>query len=277
MAVDGQMAPTYRQLADHLIGRCPVGIPPHWVAIAGGPGSGKSTLAEAVAELINEANGSERAVVLPMDGFHYSRAELRALDPPEASEYLPRRGAPWTFDAAACFECFKAAKREGEATLPTYSRIKSDPVPGGVQLKKHHSIVLVEGVRLAHAKSQKAREHSLLLHPFFSHCVLRLTSLRPSCRSSAPQNYLLGAQGEEARWAPLAELWDEKWFIKCRDPAAQRSRLIARHLETWNEEKAAHWGTGQDGAAARADANDVLNMELIAPSERLADRVIESI
>ena len=31
------------------------------------------------------------------------------------------------------------------------------------------------------------------------------------------------------------------------------------------------------GAAARADANDVLNMELIAPSEKFADVSIESV
>ena len=144
-APDGAMAPTYKLLAKHLLSRESSSGKPHWVCIAGGPGSGKSTLAEAVCALINEESGVERAVVLPMDGFHYSRAQLRELDPPDASEYLPRRGAPWTFDAKLCYECFSAAKRTGEASLPTYSRIKSDPVPGGVQLKPTHDIVLVEG------------------------------------------------------------------------------------------------------------------------------------
>ena len=48
-------------------------------------------------------------------------------------------------------------------------------------------------------------------------------------------------------------------------------------LETWNEQKAAFWGPGEEGAAARADANDVLNMELIAVCEQYADQVIESV
>ena len=87
-------------------------------------------------------------------------------------------------------------------------------------------------------------------------------------------NYLLL---DDERWAPLAALWDERWFVRCASAAEQRKRLIARHLETWSEAKAAFWGEGEAGAAARADANDVLNMELIAPSQKHADLTIESL
>lgn len=238
MAPDASMAATYKTLADHLLSRGATVGAPHWVCIAGGPGSGKSTLGAAVAQLVNEQCGEERCVVLPMDGFHYSRAELMALEDQaglERDTYLKRRGAPWTFDAKLCYQSLSAAKKAGEAVLPTYSREKSDPVPGGVELKRTHSIVLVEG------------------------------------------NYLLMNELDEGRWAPCMELWDERWFIKCADPAVQRRRLILRHLETWNEEKAARWGAGEQGAAARADANDVLNMELIADSEQYAERIIESL
>ena len=76
LAPDGAMRPTYAELAKHLLDLKPNGRP-HWVCVAGGPGSGKSTLGAAVADLVNEQCGEERAVVLPMDGFHYSRAELR--------------------------------------------------------------------------------------------------------------------------------------------------------------------------------------------------------
>ena len=37
------------------------------------------------------------------------------------------------------------------------------------------------------------------------------------------------------------------------------------------------WGAGEAGAAARADANDVLNMLLIAPSAKFADLTVESL
>ena len=76
---------------------------------------------------------------------------------------------------------------------------------------------------------------------------------------------------------PLDDLWDERWFVKCADREEQRRRLIARHLETWNDEKVARWGAGAAGAAARADANDVLNMDLVAPCAEYADLVVESL
>ena len=72
-------------------------------------------------------------------------------------------------------------------------------------------------------------------------------------------------------------MWDERWYIECASADEQRRRLISRHLETWNDEKAARWGAGEAGAAARADANDVLNMQLIAPSAQFADLTVESL
>ena len=65
------------------------------------------------------------------DQFMTALSELKATD--EASIYTKLCAA------------LTAAKRSGEATLPTYSRELSDPVPGGVQLKKTHRCVLVEG------------------------------------------------------------------------------------------------------------------------------------
>jgi pantothenate kinase len=231
------MAATYDRLAARLLDRLSM-IPnvdgrTWWVGIAGGPGAGKSTLAEAVCARVNKAAGAEISVVLPMDGFHYSRARLRELDPPDAAAYLPRRGALWTFDAELLCAALARAKSTGEASLPTYSRVLSDPVPGGVELRKIHRCVLVEG------------------------------------------NYLLMKQ--DTKWAPLMELWDETWFVSCQSEAEQRRRLIARHLETWNEEKARRWGEGEAGAAARADANDVKNMRLIAPCAQHADLQIDSV
>jgi pantothenate kinase len=241
-AIDAKMHPTYHALAQHLLASSNPERA-HWVAIAGGPGSGKSTLAAAVAAIVNEEAGEQCCVVLPMDGFHYSRAQLRELDPPSSASYLPRRGAPWTFDAEGCYKCLAAAKRTNEAVLPTYSRELSDPVPGGARLDKSHRIVLVEGNYLLMREPLGAEEFT----------------------------------AEGARWGVIDEIWDERWFLKCTDAAAQRRRLIRRHLETWNDEKAERWGPGEVGAAARADANDVLNMDIIAPCEAFADRVIESI
>lgn len=168
-----------------------------------------------------------------MDGFHYSKKELQELDPPNGESFLRRRGAPWTMNAELCFEQLHQARVNRCATLPTYSREISDPVPGGVSLLKSHRIVLVEGL------------------------------------------YLLWAH--DPRWKPLQELWDERWFLKCPIRDVQRERLIHRSLKTWSEAKAKVWGAGREGVVARVDANDSLNMDIVAESEQYADVIIHSI
>lgn len=87
----------------------------HWVCLAGGPGAGKSTLSAAVAKRVNElSNQSDFAVVLPMDGFHYSRKQLKEISEKSGSstfdELLARRGSQWTFDATAICEALTNAR-----------------------------------------------------------------------------------------------------------------------------------------------------------------------
>ena len=56
------------------------------------------------------------------------RAQLKELDPPDARSFLPRRGAPHTFDAEELAKQLIDARQSGEASLPVYSRELSDPV-----------------------------------------------------------------------------------------------------------------------------------------------------
>ena len=91
-------------------------------------------------------------------------------------------------------------------------------------------------------------------------------------------NYLLSWR--DSRWQPLQanNVFDEKWYISCKDLADQRARLVRRHLETWSEEKTKMWGSGEQGAGAKADANDMLNVVWIDEmSKGYADLTIESI
>lgn len=249
MSDDSNMQSTYQSLADRLMERYLSSTDLQnnqlFVCVAGGPGSGKSTLSSAVAELINEKmmqnqdDGAEAAVVLPMDGFHYSRSQLQSMGESNTCQYtyeelLARRGAPWTFDAERCIAAFSAARKNGEANLPVYSRVKSDPVKNGVQLLETTKIVLLEG------------------------------------------NYLLSYK--DPRWAPLKDLFDETWYISCKSVSDQRQRLVLRHLETWSEEKTKMWGAGEEGAGAKADANDMLNAQWIDEMSReFADLIVESL
>lgn len=68
---------------------------PFLVGIVGIPGSGKSTRAEIVLELL----GPERAMVMPMGGFHLELSRL--AESPNAKDLIYRLGAPDTFDSFA--------------------------------------------------------------------------------------------------------------------------------------------------------------------------------
>ncbi len=252
--VDRNMLRTYDALAARLIDRYEKDAACEdlrnnqlFVCVAGGPGSGKSTLSTAVALRINERMQTEgkdevpAAVVLPMDGFHYSRSQMKAMESSSNNGYtydelLARRGAPWTFDAEGCVAAFTRARETGIASLPVYSRVKSDPVPDGVQLHPGTKIVLLEG------------------------------------------NYLLAWNDE--RWAPLQSnrVFDETWYITCKLLEDQRDRLVKRHLETWSDKKTKMFGEGALGAGAKADSNDMKNLEWIEEmSRKHADYVIESL
>lgn len=129
-----------RGLADELRARGDAsGRAQYWVGIAGGAGSGKSTLARAV----GDALGNDVAIVLPMDGFHLSRAQLDSLSDPAHGH--ARRGAPFTFDAARFVATVAALRASGEGAWPSFDHAVGDPVEGDIRLGRAQRIVLVEG------------------------------------------------------------------------------------------------------------------------------------
>ncbi len=119
------------------------------IALAGLPGSGKSTVAARLADAVNAHAGAGAMVALSMDGFHLTRAELaRFADPAEA---MKRRGAPWTFDAAAMAQRLIDLREPGTAvTWPDFDHGVGDPVADAITVLPSTRIVLIEGLYLLH-------------------------------------------------------------------------------------------------------------------------------
>ena len=103
------------------------------LGITGAPGAGKSKLSAALAA---EVPGT---VVVPMDGFHRTTAELIARG------WVAERGTPRTFDAAA-FVALLRRLRAGEAVrAPDFDRSREEPVPDAIDVATDARLVVVEG------------------------------------------------------------------------------------------------------------------------------------
>ena len=111
------------------------------VGLAGPPGAGKTTTAAAAVELL-ERRGV-RAVAVPMDGYHYTRAELDAM--PNAREAHEKRGAHWTFDAERFARDLEASSKAETFSFPGFDHAMGDPTPNGAVVTREHRVVIVEG------------------------------------------------------------------------------------------------------------------------------------
>ncbi|MEU2263160.1 nucleoside/nucleotide kinase family protein [Streptomyces sp. NPDC019645] len=148
------MDPSIEQLTDRARRLARPGAR-HLLGIAGPPGAGKSTLA---AELVGRL-GPERAVLVPMDGFHLAGAELERLG------RARRKGAPDTFDAAG-YAALLTRLRSPEAGTAVYAsafdRALEEPVAGSIPVGPDVPLVVTEGNYLLHDDGPWSRIRALL-------------------------------------------------------------------------------------------------------------------
>jgi pantothenate kinase len=104
--------------------------------ITGPPGGGKSTLASAVAEALGD-----RAVLVGMDGFHLSQAELVRLGRRD------RMGALDTFDGAGYVALLRRLRDASEEVVyaPEFRRSIEEPIAGAVAVTRDVPLVITEG------------------------------------------------------------------------------------------------------------------------------------
>ena len=103
------------------------------LGITGAPGAGKSRLAAAVASAVLGA------VVVPMDGFHRTTAELAAHG------WVAERGTPRTFDADAYVALLRTLRRGEGVRAPAFDRSREEPVPDAITVPANARLVITEG------------------------------------------------------------------------------------------------------------------------------------
>ena len=84
------------------------------------------------------------AAVVSMDGYHHPRAYPDSL--PNLEEAYIRRGAPWTFDAAAVVALVESCRvHGGDVLVPTFDHAVKDPVANGLLVPSTARIILFDG------------------------------------------------------------------------------------------------------------------------------------
>lgn len=111
------------------------------LGITGVPGAGKSTLAELLVKNINSILHKEKAILIPMDGYHYHNDILIEKG------LLPLKGIPQTFDAQRFVRLIQeiASGNNEKLYCPSYNRALHNPVEDSILIEDTHKIIIIEG------------------------------------------------------------------------------------------------------------------------------------
>ncbi len=107
------------------------------LGITGPPGAGKTTLSHAVVDAL----GPQRAVLVPMDGFHLGDPTLVAWGRRD------RKGAPDTFDADGFVALLRRLREQREAYVhaPDFDRALEASLGSAIPVAREVPLVVTEG------------------------------------------------------------------------------------------------------------------------------------
>ncbi|KAH8915264.1 hypothetical protein BT69DRAFT_1356817 [Atractiella rhizophila] len=194
------------------------------LAISGTPGAGKTVLTSFLAENLNAkwrsaGNEGELCVVVGVDGWHHTRAELDVF--PDPSEAHRRRGALFTFNGPSYLRFVTSLRSDTTSSAPSFSHSLKDPVEDAIAIKPlpEHKLVILEGLWTT----------------------------------------MGGEGEGIKEWAEAASLCDERWVVLPtpiskggEGEEGIRERLIARHVRTGV-------APSLEEATIRADTSDIPN------------------
>lgn len=195
----------------------------------------------------SDSNTRDIAFVLPMDGFHLTRAQLSAMPNSEEAHY--RRGAAFTFNAQGYLklvEKLSKAIEPGSRTIwaPSFDHATKDPVENDISIPRTARVVIIEGLYVG------------LTYP-------------PSKDDDSSKD---SKEADKSRWTEACELLDEVWLISVPIPVATE-RVAKRNFK-------AGLSPSLEAAFKRTVENDMQNAREILdylPGEDKLTEKIESI
>jgi pantothenate kinase len=111
------------------------------LGITGYPGAGKSTVAGWLAEGVNKRMKTAPAIVVPMDGYHYSNERLTEM------ALLHLKGIPETFDSQAFVALLRELRTVSNRNVycPLFDRSIEASIERGIVIEPRHRLCIVDG------------------------------------------------------------------------------------------------------------------------------------
>jgi type I pantothenate kinase len=139
---------------------------PFLIGLAGSVAVGKSTASRALRELLSRWPHHPRVEVVTTDGFLHPTAVL------EKRGLMARKGFPESYDVRALVACVRDLKAgKDRVTIPVYSHLVYDVVPGERKAIDRADIVIVEGLNVLQAGPVADGQPRVFVSDFFDFTV----------------------------------------------------------------------------------------------------------
>jgi pantothenate kinase len=98
---------------------------------------GKSTVAKRLQNIL------DKCVVVPMDGYHYTKSELNNFENPQLA--FDRRGCEWTFNGPKFVQDVSLLKQNKFGMFPSFDHSIGDPIENDIKVSNDDKFILIEG------------------------------------------------------------------------------------------------------------------------------------
>ena len=113
----------------------------YMLGVTGCPGAGKSTVSEWLVNGVNEKLPDRPAMVVPMDGFHFSNEQLKEM------KLLEFKGIPDSFDAARFVDLLRRLRAITDKNVycPLFDRSIEASIEDAIVIEPKNKLCVVEG------------------------------------------------------------------------------------------------------------------------------------
>lgn len=141
---------------------------PYIIGIAGSVAVGKSTTARILQSLVSKWDENPRVSLVPTDGFLFPNSIL------EEKNLMNRKGFPESFDVKALLNFLLKLKSGSQnVSMPVYSHLEYDIMPGEKNVLHEPDVVIVEGLNVLQTSGRYVSERfpGLSVSDFFDFSI----------------------------------------------------------------------------------------------------------